>query len=287
MKILVTGASGQLGYDVCRELEKRNAEYKGVGSRDFDLSDPQAAYAYVLNYAPDAVVHCAAYTAVDKAEEERGLCRKINAGGTEAIARCCRDLNAKMLYISTDYVFPGTGEKAYEAGDPTGALNVYGAAKLEGEQAVRRLTGRHFIVRISWVFGIHGRNFVRTMLALGEKERALRITGDQFGSPTYTADLAPLLCDMIQTEKYGTYHATNEGICTWAEFAAEIFRQAGMDVRVTPRPAAERPGGARRPCNSRMSKASLDEAGFHRLPAWQDALGRYLKELKEETPAQG
>ena len=283
MKILVTGASGQLGYDVCRELKKRNVEHRGVNSRDFDLSDPEATYTYVSHYAPDAVIHCAAYTAVDEAEDNRELCRKINVGGTEAIAKYCANRDAKLVYISTDYVFPGTGEKAYEIGDPIGAVNVYGTTKLGGEQAVRRLAAHHFIVRISWVFGIHGKNFVRTMLSLGKKEHALRITGDQFGSPTYTADLAPLLCDMIETEKYGTYHATNEGICTWAEFAAEIFRQASMEVQVTPRAAAERPSKAQRPCNSRMSKASLDKAGFCRLPVWQDALGRYLEELKQEA----
>lgn len=282
MSVLVTGATGQLGYDVCRELGRRQIEYKGVSSKDFDLSNPEATYAFLHRDRPDAIIHCAAYTAVDKAEDDCELCRKINAGGTESVARYCGDNGIKLVYISTDYVFPGTGDRAYETWDQTGALNVYGATKLEGEEAVRRLAERHYIVRISWVFGIHGKNFVRTMLSLGEKEKALRITGDQFGSPTYTADLALLLCDMIETEKYGTYHATNEGICTWAEFAAEIFRQAGMDVQVTPRAAAERPSRAQRPCNSRLSKSSLDEAGFHRLPAWQDALARYLEELKRE-----
>lgn len=280
MKILVTGASGQLGYDVCRELERRHMMFQGVSSRDFDLTSPDDIRSYLTAYAPDAVIHCAAYTAVDQAEEEQERCWAINVGGTQAIAACCRDLGAKMLYISTDYVFRGDGEQPYEVDAKTGPLNTYGRSKLAGEEAVRACLTRHFIVRISWVFGKNGKNFVRTMLGLGENNSALRITGDQFGSPTYTADLAPLLCDMVITEKYGTYHATNEGICTWAEFAQEIFYQAGMNVSVTPRSAAERPSKAVRPCNSRMSKDKLEKAGFCRLPPWQDALERYLKELE-------
>lgn len=280
MKILVTGASGQLGYDVCRELERRHMTFQGVSSRDFDLTSPEDIRSYMTAYAPDAVIHCAAYTAVDQAEEEPDRCWAINAEGTQAIAACCRGLGAKMLYISTDYVFPGDGDQLYEVDAKTGPLNTYGRSKLAGEEAVRTCLPRHFIVRISWVFGKNGMNFVRTMLGLGENNSALRITGDQFGSPTYTADLAPLLCDMVMTEKYGTYHATNEGICTWAEFAQEIFHQAGMNVTVTPRLAAERPSKAVRPCNSRMSKDKLEEMGFCRLPSWQDALARYLRELE-------
>ncbi len=280
MKILVTGASGQLGYDVCRELERRHMTFQGVSSRDFDLTSPEDIRSYVTAYAPDAVIHCAAYTAVDQAEEAQERCWAINAEGTRAIAACCQELGAKMLYISTDYVFPGDGDQPYEADAKTGPLNIYGRSKLAGEKAVQACLPRHFIVRISWVFGKNGRNFVRTMLRLGENNSALHITGDQFGSPTYTADLAPLLCDMVMTKKYGTYHATNEGICTWAEFAQEIFHQAGMDVTVTPRPAEERPSKAVRPRNSRMSKDKLEQAGFCRLPPWQDALARYLQELE-------
>lgn len=283
MKVLVTGASGQLGWDVCRELERREIEHKGVSSRDFDLTDPEAVRRYVMGYAPDAVIHCAAYTAVDKAEDEPERCQGVNTGGTQVIARCCQELGAKMLFISTDYVFSGSGESLYETNDPTGALNVYGRSKAEGEKAVRNTLERYFIVRISWMFGKNGNNFVKTMLRLGKKNPIMRITGDQFGSPTYTVDLAPLLCDMVTTEKYGTYHATNEGICTWAEFAQEIFDQAGMAVSVTPRPTLEYPSKAVRPYNSRMSKKSLDEAGFSRLPHWKDALRRYLEELKSES----
>lgn len=283
MKILVTGVSGQLGWDVCRELRRRGIEYIGVSSRDFDLTDPEAVRGYVMDCAPDAVIHCAAYTAVDKAEDEPERCWAVNTEGTRILAECCRKLNAKMLFISTDYVFPGNGEQLYEIEDPTGALNVYGRSKVEGEKAVRDTLERFFIVRISWVFGINGKNFVRTMLDLGKKNNALQITGDQYGSPTYTVDLAPLLCDMVATEKYGVYHATNEGICTWAEFAQEIFHQAGLAVSVTPRPASEYPSKAVRPYNSRMSKKCLDEAGFSRLPHWKDALKRYLEEIKNEA----
>ena len=281
MKILVTGASGQLGYDVCRELEKRGADYRGVCSKDFRLDEADSVRAYLMQYAPDAVIHCAAYTAVDRAEDEPELCAAVNSMGTRVLAECCRELDAKLLYISTDYVFPGGGCEPYEVRDETGPLNVYGRTKLEGEQAVRECLEAYFIVRISWVFGLHGRNFVRTMLDLGAKDPAPRITGDQFGSPTYTRDLAPLLCDMVLTERYGVYHATNEGICTWAEFAQEIFRQAGMAVSVTPRKAAERPSRAVRPQNSRMSKKSLTDAGFPLLPRWEDALSRYLEELRQ------
>jgi len=279
MKILVTGAGGQLGYDVVKELERQGTACRGVSSKDFDLTSPEAIRVYVKDYAPDAVIHCAAYTAVDRAEEEPEKCWAVNAEGSRTLATVCREIGAKMLYISTDYVFSGAGERFYEPDDPAGPLNIYGKSKLAGERAVRERLARCFIVRTSWVFGLNGRNFVRTMLELGKKNNALRITGDQYGSPTYTADLAPLLCDMIVTEKYGVYHATNEGVCTWAEFAQEIFNQAGMAVMVTPRPAAERPSRAERPCNSRMNKDKLEQMGFSRLPTWQDALARYLKEI--------
>lgn len=281
MKILVTGASGQLGYDVCRELEKRGTDHRGVCSRDFRLDVPESIRAYLMGYAPDAVIHCAAYTAVDRAEDEPALCAAVNDAGTHVLAECCRELGAKLLYISTDYVFPGGGCQPYEVWDKTGPLNVYGRTKLEGERAVRECLEAYFIVRTSWVFGLHGRNFVRTMLDLGAKNPVLGITGDQFGSPTYTRDLAPLLCDMVLTERCGVYHATNEGVCTWAEFAREIFRQTGMAVSVTAQKAAERPGKAVRPQNSRMSKKSLADAGFPLLPRWEDALSRYLEELRQ------
>ncbi len=279
MKVLVTGATGQLGYDVLKVLRARGIECRGAGRKEFDLTDPAAASNFITSYGPDAVVHCSAYTAVDKAEDNVELCRKVNVEGPRNIARACKGIGAKMLYLSTDYVFPGTGVAPYEVDDPTGPQSVYGATKLGGEEAVKELLERYFIVRISWVFGKSGNNFVKTMLRLGKEHDEVRVVDDQIGSPTYTADLAPLLCDMIETEKYGTYHATNEGTCSWAEFAAEIFRQAGVPAKVTPIPSGEYPTKAKRPFNSRMSKRSLDRAGFRRLPDWRDALERYLHEI--------
>ena len=280
MKILVTGVSGQLGHDVCAALDARGIENRGVSSRDFNLTDREAVHGYIREYTPDAVIHCAAYTAVDKAEDELEIARAVNTDGTRYIAEICRELGAKMMYISTDYVFPGDGEHFYEPDDQTGPLGAYGKTKLGGELAVQELLEKYFIVRISWVFGKNGKNFVRTMLKLAESRNELNVVADQIGSPTYTADLAPLLCDMIQTEKYGVYHATNEGICSWAEFAQEIFRLAGKNVRVHPIPTSEYPTRAVRPLNSRMSKRKLSENGFRRLPDWENALERYLLEIK-------
>jgi len=280
MKVLVTGAGGQLGYDVCKVLAARGIEHRGVDIQDFDITDSDAVRTYITAYQPEAVIHCSAWTAVDRAEDEIEKVRAINAGGPRNIASVCRTIGAKMLYISTDYVFPGTGERPYEPEDPTGPLSAYGATKLGGELAVQELLDRFFIVRISWVFGKNGNNFVKTMLRLAETRTELSVVCDQIGSPTYTADLAPLLCDMIVTDKYGVYHATNEGSCSWAEFAREIFRLAGKDVTVHAIPTSEYPTRAARPLNSRMSKDKLVQMGFSRLPTWQDALERYLKELE-------
>ncbi len=281
MKILVTGANGQLGFDVCKELENRKIEHKGTYRSDFDLSDTASTYEYVKNYAPDVVIHCAAWTAVDKAEDEQQAATLINVEGTRAIAKACKELDAKMTYISTDYVFSGTGDIFYEPDDDTAPVGIYGKTKLEGEIAVKELLDKYFIVRISWVFGINGNNFVKTMLRLSETRTELNVVCDQIGSPTYTKDLAPLLCDMAVSEKYGIYHATNEGVCSWAEFAEEIFRVAGKNVTVKPIPTSEYPTRAVRPLNSRMSKDKLEKMGFYRLPTWQDALSRYVKELSK------
>lgn len=279
MRILVTGAEGQLGYDVCKTLMERGAEYRGVGRADFDITDRAAADAYIVSCRPDAVIHCAAWTAVDRAEDAAEDVYRVNAEGARNIAGACKKVGAKMLYLSTDYVFPGAGSQFYAPEDPVGPLGVYGRTKLEGEQAVRELLDRYFIVRISWVFGKNGNNFVNTMLKLSESRETVNVVCDQIGSPTYTADLAPLLCDMVQTEKYGVYHATNEGVCSWAEFAREIFRLAGKRTKVVDISTSEYPTKALRPLNSRMSKDKLEKAGFYRLPTWQDALGRYLEEL--------
>lgn len=281
MKILVTGAKGQLGHDLMNELAKRGIEAVGVDVQEMDITDAAACGRVIRQVSPDAVIHCAAYTAVDAAEDNLELCRKINAEGTRNIARVCGELDIKMMYISTDYVFNGQGERPWEPDDHREPLNVYGLTKYEGEIAVEQAVKKYFTVRIAWVFGIGGKNFIKTMLRLGKEKGAVSVVNDQFGSPTYTYDLARLLVDMIQTEHYGRYHATNEGICSWYEFACEIFKQAGMDqVKVTPVDSASFAAKAKRPANSRMSKEKLTEKGFLRLPTWQDALSRYLKELE-------
>lgn len=279
MKILVTGASGQLGFDCVKELERRHIAVRGVNSKDFPLTDFAVMQQYLLDYKPDAVIHCAAYTAVDKAEEEAAACEAVNAIGTRNLAKLCHEIDAKLLYISTDYVFAGDGDKFYEPQDEKKPQNVYGLSKLKGEQAVAAELEKYFIVRISWVFGINGKNFIRTMLNLSKTHTELNVVNDQIGSPTYTSDLAVLLADIIQSDKYGIYHATNEGTCSWADFAREIFKQARKAVKVNDVPATAYPTKAKRPYNSRLSKACLDKAGFKRLPAWQDAVKRYLQEL--------
>lgn len=281
MKVLVTGVKGQLGYDVVNELEKRNIEAVGVDIEEMDITDEESVNCVIREAAPDAVIHCAAYTAVDAAEDNEELCRKVNAEGTQNIANVCKALDIKMIYISTDYVFSGQGERPWEPEDERDPLSVYGQTKYEGELAVQNTLDKYFIVRIAWVFGVNGKNFVKTMLRLAETHKKLTVVNDQYGSPTYTYDLARLLVDMVLTEKYGVYHATNEGICTWYEFACEIFRLAGADMEVVPVTSAEYPAKAKRPENSRMSKDKLTANGFERLPSWQDALKRYLAVLKK------
>lgn len=281
MRILVTGASGQLGYDVERELERRGIEHLGTSSRELDITDREAVERLMAAYRPDAAIHCAAYTKVDLAEDEPERCWAVNADGTRNLAAACREIGAKLLYISTDYVFPGTGEQLRRTDDPVSPVNTYGRSKLAGELAVQSLLEKYFIVRISWVFGKNGNNFVKTMLRLAETKAELSVVCDQIGSPTYTADLAPLLCDMVQTERYGVYHATNEGTCAWSEFAEAIFELAGRQVVVHPIPTSAYPTRAARPLNSRMSKECLHSNGFQELPEWKNALARYLKEITE------
>ncbi|WP_455631007.1 dTDP-4-dehydrorhamnose reductase [Megamonas sp.] len=279
MKVLVTGYAGQLGYDVVKELQKRNIECIGTTRKDFSLTDTKKMKSFVENYRPDAVIHCAAYTAVDKAEDEPELCRAVNTDATRELAKICKEINVKMIYISTDYVFPGDGDNFYEPEDKKEPQNIYGQTKLDGEKAVQEILDKYFIVRISWVFGANGRNFIKTMLNLAKTHDKLTVVNDQIGSPTYTIDLAKLLCDMVQTDKYSVYHATNEGICSWYEFACEIFRQANVDIQVDSVPSSAFPTKAKRPHNSRLSKNSLDKAGFNRLPSWQDALSRFLQSI--------
>lgn len=277
MRILVTGVKGQLGHDVMNELAKCGHTGIGVDVEEMDITDAKKVNEVIRASEVEAVIHCAAYTAVDAAEDQVELCRKINAEGTENIAKVCKELDIKMMYISTDYVFDGEGTRPWEPDDERHPLNVYGLTKYEGELAVEKYLDKFFTIRIAWVFGVNGKNFIKTMLKLSETHDELNVVDDQIGSPTYTYDLAVLLVDMIETEKYGRYHATNEGLCSWYEFACEIFRQAGRDVKVNPVSSDEFPTKAKRPHNSRMDKSKLTENGFTPLPAWQDALKRYLE----------
>ncbi len=303
MKVLVTGVGGQLGHDVMNELHKRGHEGVGSdiaieysGAKDgtavctmpyvsLDITDKTAVEKVIADVKPDAVIHCAAWTAVDLAEDEdkKETVFAVNVTGTKNIALACKEADCKMIYISTDYVFDGKGETPWEADckayDPQ---NVYGLSKLEGEKAVAETLYKYFIVRIAWVFGVNGNNFIKTMLNLSKKYDSLRVVSDQIGTQTYTLDLSRLLLDMIESEKYGYYHATNEGgYISWYDFACEIFRQAGVEMQVTPVTTAEYGvSKAARPFNSRLDKSKLSDCGFERLPTWQDALGRYLKEIE-------
>ncbi|WP_270566742.1 dTDP-4-dehydrorhamnose reductase [Clostridium beijerinckii] len=280
--ILVTGVNGQLGFDVIKELNKRNIKCLGIGREELDITNSNAVYEYILALKPKCIIHCAAYTAVDRAEDEKKICYNVNVLGTENIANACKKINSKMIYISTDYVFDGQGDIPFEIDGSMKPLSVYGKSKYEGELKVKGILDKYFIVRISWVFGVNGNNFVKTMLRLGKEKESLSVVCDQIGSPTYTVDLAPLLCNMALSEKYGVYHATNEGFCSWAEFASEIMKKANLNCLINPIPTEEYPTKAIRPLNSKLSKKSLIDAEFEILPIWKDALDRYLIELRGE-----
>ena len=304
MRFFVTGVGGQLGHDVMNELLKRGHEgvgsdiqenYSGVTDGSavtkapyvaLDITDKDAVEKVITEVNPDAVIHCAAWTAVDMAEDDDKVAkvRAVNAGGTQNIADVCKKLDCKMTYISTDYVFDGQGTEPWQPDcKDYKPLNVYGQTKLEGELAVSQTLEKYFIVRIAWVFGLNGKNFIKTMLNVGKTHDTVRVVNDQIGTPTYTYDLARLLVDMNETEKYGYYHATNEGVCSWAEFAEAIFELAGKQVTVHPIPTSEYPTRAARPLNSRMSKGNLCGNGFRALPEWKDGLARYLKEITGEA----
>lgn len=276
MKVIVTGSKGQLGTDVTAELLKIGAEPVGADLPELDITDLQAVENFFDSSDADAVIHCAAFTNVDIAETEKAACKKINVEGTLNIAQACAKRNMKLLYLSTDYVFGGDGETPFETDSPTFPCNYYGETKLAGEKAVAENCEKHFIIRISWVFGENGKNFVKTMLRLSKERNEITVVNDQIGSPTYTKHLAALLCKMISTDKYGTYHATNEGFCSWAEFAAKIMELSGSQTKIIPIPSSEYKSVAARPANSRLSKKSLDLNGFDRLPHWQDALKEFL-----------
>ncbi|MBQ8554474.1 MAG: dTDP-4-dehydrorhamnose reductase [Clostridia bacterium] len=283
MKIMVTGARGLLGQEVIRALLERGHACLGVSSADFDLCDAAATRRAVSDWQPEAIIHCAGYTAVDRAESEPARCMVVNSLGTLNLVRAALRADAKLLYVSTDYVFDGSGDAPRETGAPTGPLNVYGLSKLQGEETVRALMTKFFILRTSWMFGMGGGNFVRTMLCLGSERPRVNVVCDQFGAPTYAPDLAQLICQIIESSRYGVYHGTNEGCCSFAEFANAIMQQGGRRCQVTPIPSSAYPCAARRPLNSRLSKRSLDLAGFRRLPPWEDALARYLTELKNHN----
>ncbi|MCQ2795361.1 MAG: dTDP-4-dehydrorhamnose reductase [Bacilli bacterium] len=282
LKILVTGVKGQLGYDCVRELKERG--YKnvlGIDKDELDITNEQAVHKFINDYKPDIVMHNAAWTQVDKAEQMEDLVYKVNALGTKYIAEASKEVNATMFYISTDYVFDGKGNQPFEVNSPKNGLSVYGKTKSQGEDFVTSTLSKYFIIRISWVFGINGNNFIKTMLKLAESHKELNIVCDQIGSPTYTYDLSKLMCDMMESNKYGIYHATNEGYCSWAEFAEYIFRVANKNVKVNHVTTSEykkiNPNQADRPLNSRMSKQSLLNSGFKLLPSWEDATNRYIK----------
>lgn len=296
MKILVTGIRGQLGHDVMEELAKRGIEGFGVNSDDMNVTDAAQVNAVIGTYSPDAVIHCGAWTAVDLAEDEAEAAWAVNAKGTANVAKACAAAGSKLMYFSTDYVFDGEGERPWKPEDPTGPQGVYGRTKLEGEQAVREfLPDRHFICRLQWVYGINGKNFVKTMLRLAESRDRLTVVCDQIGGPSYTRDIAKLAVDMILTDKYGTYHVANTGYCSWYEFARAIFTEAGYKVlppeeneaeatadaagkqiTVLPVTSDQYPAKAKRPHNSRLDTSKLTEAGFEQLPGWRDALHRFL-----------
>ena len=290
MRVFVTGVKGQLGHDVMNELAKRGHEGIGVDIEEMDITDAESVRKVITEANPDVVIHCAAWTAVDLAEDDdkKEKVHQVNAVGTENIAKVCHDLDCKMIYISTDYVFDGQGTRPWEPDDERHPLNVYGQTKYEGELAVEKWVKKFYIVRIAWVFGVNGKNFIKTMLNVAKTHSTLKVVNDQIGTPTYTYDLARLLVDMVETEKYGYYHATNEGgFISWYDFTKEIFRQAAAlghkeyeKVEVSPVTTAEYGvSKAVRPFNSRLDKSKLVKNGFQPLPTWQDALERYLKEI--------
>lgn len=289
MKVLVTGVKGQLGFDVVNELNRRGHVAVGVDIEEMDITNSISVERVIKETDPEVVIHCAAWTAVDAAEDAENIdkVRIVNATGTENIAKVCKELDCKMIYISTDYVFDGEGTRPWEPDDERSPLNVYGQSKYEGELAVEKYLSKYYIVRIAWVFGVNGKNFIKTMLNLGKTRDALTVVSDQIGTPTYTFDLARLLVDMAETDKYGRYHATNEGgYISWYDFTCEIMKQAAEynpvygNVSVSPVDSSAYPAKAKRPANSRMDKSKLAANGFTPLPTWQDALSRYLKEIE-------
>lgn len=281
IKVLVTGVKGQLGSDVLKVLNHLGIENVGVDIDNFDITNKKQTERYIFNYRPDVVVHCAAYTVVDNAEDNQDTCYSINVEGTENIAEACKKLDAKMVYISTDYVFYGEGKEPHLESKQTNPINYYGYSKEQGEIAVRNILEKYYIIRTSWVYGKNGNNFVKAMLKLAQTKEEISVVDDQIGSPTYSRDLAVLICDIIQTKNYGVYHGVNEGYCSWYDFALAIFDKSGINIKVNPIPSFDYPTRAKRPLNSRLSKENLDKNGFNRLPKWDDALSRFIKEIQD------
>lgn len=282
LKFMVTGVNGQLGHDITMRLKEMDFDVIAPRRDELDLINKEQVKKYILKEKPDMIIHCAAYTAVDKAEDEKDLCYLVNVEGTRAVAKAAKEINSKVVYISTDYVFDGLGNEPYSEVNKTNPVNYYGYTKEQGEKIVRELIDRHFIVRTSWVYGLNGNNFVGTMLKLAKSRNEINVVSDQIGAPTYTKDLAAFIVDLVQSNKYGTYHGVNEGYCSWHEFAISIFEKSGIDMKVNPISSDDYPTKAKRPLNSRLSKENTDKAGIDRMPYWQDAITRFIEELKSQ-----
>ena len=281
LKYMVTGVNGQLGYDVVLKLKEINIDVVAPRRDEFDLTNREQIQRYILKEKPDIIIHCAAYTAVDKAEDEKDVCYAVNVEGTKALIEAAKMINAKVVYISTDYVFDGSGQEPHFEEKETNPINYYGYTKEQGEKIVRELIDRHFIVRTSWVYGSKGNNFVKTMIKLAETRNDINVVSDQIGAPTYTKDLAEFIVSLVLTNKYGTYHGVNEGYCSWYEFAKVIFEKTESSININPISSKEYPTKAKRPLNSKLGKANSDVANIKRLPDWKDALSRYLATLNE------
>lgn len=282
LKFLVTGVNGQLGHDAMMQLKEMDLNVIAPRRDEFDLTNKDQITKYILKEKPNVIIHCAAYTAVDKAEDEKNLCYLVNVEGTRAVAEAAKEINAKVVYVSTDYVFDGLGQEPHSEEKEPNPINYYGDTKEQGEKIVRELINKHFIVRTSWVYGLYGNNFVKTMLKLGESRNEINVVNDQIGAPTYTKDLAQFIINLIQTNNYGTYHGVNEGYCSWHDFAESIFKKSGIDMRVNPISTQDYPTRAKRPLNSRLSKDNTTKAGLYRMPHWEDAITRFIEELKSQ-----
>lgn len=282
LKFMITGVNGQLGHDVMMKLKEMDFDVIAPRRDEFDLTNKDQVKKFIIKEKPDVIIHCAAYTAVDKAEDEKDLCYSVNVEGTRAVAQSAKEINAKVVYVSTDYIFDGLSQEPHSEDKLTNPVNYYGYTKEKGEQIVRGLLHRHFIVRTSWVYGQNGKNFVKTMLKLAESRNEINVVSDQIGAPTYSKDLAEFIVNLVQTREYGTYHGVNEGYCSWYEFAKSIFEEYGINMIVNPISTEDYTTRAKRPLNSRLSKENTDKAGIDKMPHWKDALTRFIKELKSK-----